>query len=91
MTDFESVLVYYVCCYFYVSVVLSCIVSKSGCVCCYQLVERLKQQGERAMIEKREKTMIELSKLKQRIDEFNDYGELEMMQQVRTWRLCCIL
>jgi dynein heavy chain, axonemal len=44
-------------------------------------VERLKQQGEKSMIEKREKTMLELSKLKRRVDEFNYYGELEMMTQ----------
>ena len=25
--------------------------------------------------------MLELQKLKQRVDEFNDYGELDMMQQ----------
>jgi hypothetical protein len=46
-----------------------------------QLVERLKQHGEQAMIEKREKTMLELSKLKRRVDEFSYYGELEMMVQ----------
>ena len=32
-------------------------------------------------MEKREKVMLELEKLRQRVDEFNDYGELDMMQQ----------
>lgn len=46
-----------------------------------QLVERLKQYGEKTMIEKREKAMLELSKLKRRVDEFSYYGELESMVQ----------
>lgn len=33
------------------------------------------------LVEKRERVMLELEKLRQRVDEFNDYGELDMMQQ----------
>ena len=32
-------------------------------------------------MEKKEKLMLELQKLKHRVDEFNDYGELDMMPQ----------
>ena len=46
-----------------------------------QLVESSKQQGEKNLIERKEKLILELQKLKQRVDEFNDYGELDMMQQ----------
>lgn len=46
-----------------------------------QLVESSKQAGEKNLLEKKEKVMLELQKLKQRVDEFNDYGELDMMQQ----------
>ena len=45
------------------------------------LVEQSKQAGEKTLIERKEKLMLELQKLKSRIDEFNDYGELDMMQQ----------
>ena len=44
-------------------------------------MEASKQAGERTLMEKKEKVMLELQKLKQRVDEFNDYGELDMMQQ----------
>ncbi len=46
-----------------------------------ELVESSKQVGEKGLIERKEKLMLELQKLKQRVDEFNDYGELDMMQQ----------
>ena len=46
-----------------------------------QLVEASKQSGEKTLIERKEKLMLELQKLKARVDEFNDYGELDMMQQ----------
>ena len=46
-----------------------------------QLVEAAKLAGERLLVEKKEKLMLELQKLKQRVDEFNDYGELDMMAQ----------
>ena len=48
---------------------------------CPQLVEAAKVAGEKTLLEKKEKLMLELQKLKQRVDEFNDYGELDMMQQ----------
>ena len=44
-------------------------------------MEASKQQGEKALIERKEKLMLELQKLKARVDEFNDYGELDMMPQ----------
>ena len=46
-----------------------------------QLVEASKQKSEKYLNEKREKVMLELEKLRQRVDEFNDYGELDTMQQ----------
>ena len=45
------------------------------------MVEAAKLAGERLLVEKKEKLMLELQKLKQRVDEFNDYGELDMMAQ----------
>lgn len=45
------------------------------------LVEQAKQAGEKTLVERKEKLMLELQRLKARIDEFNDYGELDMMQQ----------
>ncbi|KAK7101380.1 hypothetical protein V1264_019769 [Littorina saxatilis] len=45
------------------------------------LVESSKQKSEKQLNERREKVMLELEKLRQRVDEFNDYGELDMMQQ----------
>ena len=45
------------------------------------MIEKSKQSGEKQLLEKREKVMMELEKLRQRVDEFNDYGELDMMQQ----------
>ena len=50
-------------------------------VCVWQLVENSKQQSEKQLNERREKVMLELEKLRQRVDEFNDYGELDTMQQ----------
>ncbi|XP_071083415.1 dynein axonemal heavy chain 12-like isoform X1 [Haliotis cracherodii] len=46
-----------------------------------ELVESSKQKGEKQLLEKRERVMIELEKLRQRVDEFNENGELDMMQQ----------
>ncbi|KAL8620603.1 hypothetical protein ACOMHN_017884 [Nucella lapillus] len=46
-----------------------------------KLVENSKQKSEKQLNEKREKVMLELEKLRQRVDEFNDYGELDTMQQ----------
>jgi hypothetical protein len=33
------------------------------------------------LLQQREKTLIELEKIQKRIDEFSDYGELEMMKE----------
>lgn len=51
------------------------------CPPCPQLIEKSKQKGEKGLMERREKVMMELEKLRTRVDEFNDYGELDMMQQ----------
>ncbi|XP_059163826.1 dynein axonemal heavy chain 12-like isoform X1 [Physella acuta] len=45
------------------------------------LVEQSRLKGEKELIHRREKIMLELEKLRMRVDEFNDYGELDMMQQ----------
>lgn len=37
--------------------------------------------GEKELIAKKEKVLLEIEKMRQRVDEFNDYGELDMMQQ----------
>lgn len=37
--------------------------------------------NETLLFSQREKVMIELEKIHKRIDEFSDYGELEMMKQ----------
>ena len=44
-------------------------------------MEASKVAGEKSLIDRKEKLMLEIQKLKQRVDEFNDYGELDMMQQ----------
>lgn len=44
-------------------------------------MEKSKQGGEKQLLEKREKVILELEKLRARVDEFNDYGEMDMMQQ----------
>ena len=45
------------------------------------MVESAKMAGEATLIDRKEKLMLELGKLKSRVDEFNDYGELDMMAQ----------
>jgi len=39
-----------------------------------ELIEQSKQGGEKILLEKKEKVIMELEKLRQRVDEFNDYG-----------------
>lgn len=46
-----------------------------------QLMDFYKQRGEKTLLERREKLILELIKLRHRVDEFNDFGELDMMQQ----------
>ena len=46
-----------------------------------QLVESSKRKGEAELLERREKVMIELDKIRRRAAEFAEYGELEMMVQ----------
>uniref|UniRef100_A0A0L8HIS0 Uncharacterized protein n=1 Tax=Octopus bimaculoides TaxID=37653 RepID=A0A0L8HIS0_OCTBM len=45
------------------------------------LMDFYKQRGEKILLERREKLVLELTKLRHRVDEFNDFGELDMMQQ----------
>ncbi|XP_029642789.1 dynein heavy chain 12, axonemal-like isoform X2 [Octopus sinensis] len=45
------------------------------------LMDFYKQRGEKILLERREKLVLELVKLRHRVDEFNDFGELDMMQQ----------
>lgn len=42
-------------------------------------MEASKHQGEKALLEKREKIMLELEKLHQRVDDFNECGDMDMM------------
>ena len=44
-------------------------------------MERTKANGETQLNEKRLRVQMELEKMKQRADEFSDFGELDMMQQ----------
>ncbi|XP_071807320.1 dynein axonemal heavy chain 12-like isoform X1 [Asterias amurensis] len=46
-----------------------------------ELVEASKRKGERELLEKREKVMVELDKIRKRVAEFAEYGELDMMVQ----------
>jgi dynein heavy chain len=46
-----------------------------------QLVAEVRTINEAILIQKREKLIIELDKISKRIDEFADYGELEMMRE----------
>ena len=49
--------------------------------CGVQLVEKMKENGEKLVHQKRDKIVIELYKLKQRVDKFTDYDELDMVFQ----------
>ncbi|XP_071816044.1 dynein axonemal heavy chain 12-like isoform X3 [Apostichopus japonicus] len=46
-----------------------------------ELVETSKRKGESELLEKREKVMLELEKIRKRAAEFAEYGELDMMVQ----------
>jgi len=46
-----------------------------------KLTNEVKQANETLLFQQRERLMIELEKIAKRIDEFSDYGELEMMKQ----------
>ncbi|GAB1601341.1 dynein heavy chain 12, axonemal-like isoform X2 [Argonauta hians] len=46
-----------------------------------EMMDTYKQRGEKQLLERRDKLTAELLKLKQRVDEFNDFGEMDMMQQ----------
>lgn len=44
-------------------------------------METSKRKGESELLEKREKVMLELEKIRKRAAEFAEYGELDMMVQ----------
>ena len=44
-------------------------------------MEASRVSGEEILVQKKEKVKQDLVKLRLRVDEFNDYGELEMMHQ----------
>ncbi len=44
-----------------------------------QLVEKSKAEGEKVMLERKEKLMGEIEKVRKRADEFNDLGEMDRM------------
>ncbi|CAB3982986.1 dynein heavy chain 12, axonemal-like, partial [Paramuricea clavata] len=46
-----------------------------------EIVTESQKRGESALTEKREKVMLELDKLQRRVDEFSEYGDLDMMMQ----------
>lgn len=46
-----------------------------------ELTAEVRAANENLLFSQREKVMIELDKIHKRIDEFTDYGELEMMKQ----------
>lgn len=45
------------------------------------MVDQSRQKGEQELLHRREKVIAELQKLRHRVDEFSDYGEMDMMQQ----------
>ncbi|XP_019624138.1 PREDICTED: dynein heavy chain 12, axonemal-like isoform X1 [Branchiostoma belcheri] len=49
-----------------------------------ELIEKAKQQGESQLHQKRERVMLELDKLKRKVEEFADLAELDMMTQYLT-------
>lgn len=49
-----------------------------------ELVEESKRAGERELLQKRERVMLELEKMTRRVEEFNECGELDLMQQYVT-------
>ena len=46
-----------------------------------ELTAEIRSTNEAALFSQKEKVLIELEKIQKRIDEFSDYGELEMMKQ----------
>ncbi len=46
-----------------------------------ELTNEVKLANDSLLLQQRERLMIELDKIAKRIDEFSDYGELEMMKQ----------
>ena len=46
-----------------------------------ELINSTRAANESALFQQREKLLMELEKIQKRIDEFSDYGELEMMKQ----------
>jgi len=48
------------------------------------LVEEAKRAGEKELLQKRERVSLELEKLSRRVSEFEECGELDLMQQYVT-------
>jgi dynein heavy chain len=46
-----------------------------------ELTAEVRGTNDNILMQKREKLMIELDKIQKRVDEFTDYGELEMMRE----------
>ncbi|XP_020624937.1 dynein heavy chain 12, axonemal-like [Orbicella faveolata] len=46
-----------------------------------EIVVAAQKSNESALMEKREKVMLELDKLKRRVEEFKEYGDMDMMMQ----------
>ena len=46
-----------------------------------ELTAEVRGTNDAILVQKREKLMIELDKIQKRVDEFSDYGELEMMRE----------
>lgn len=46
------------------------------------MLEKAKQDGQRELLGRRERLMLELEKLGQRTEEFAEFSELDMVQQV---------
>lgn len=45
------------------------------------MTQEVRASNENLLMQQKEKVLIELDKIHKRIDEFSDYGELEMMKQ----------
>lgn len=57
----------------------------------FQMLQTAKQKGEKELIAKKERLMLELVKLGSRAEEFSCCSELDMMQQVQSYEDSLIL
>lgn len=51
-------------------------------ICFLQLIEQSKRKGESELLAKRERLMLEVEKQTRIMEEFEEYAELDRMQQV---------